>query len=170
MVSHSITQGGKWARRIGGGALVLALVGLLVPTTTRAMVDDGNVEVIEIEGEAPFEPPDWSGHEGSGGSTPGGGGGSGGGPAPDPDQEPTEQGETPGRFLPEVGAKCHGLIVDPVLHDVPYGRYRKASKTLWKCCQRLKGRKDPSCVECAKKGTAPIDQPCRNGWYVQPKP
>ena len=55
MVSHSRTQGGQWSRWIGGGALVLALAGLLAPATTSAVINIGH-EKIEIEGEAPEAP------------------------------------------------------------------------------------------------------------------
>ncbi len=44
---------GKWSRWIGGGALVLALAGQLVPATASAMIDIGE-EVIEIEGTTPL--------------------------------------------------------------------------------------------------------------------
>src|SRR5262245_54132316 len=92
MHTWSRIQVGTWRRRIGGGALVLALAGLLAPTTTSALADDGGGgEIIEIVGEAPpWQPPDWDGHGGpsgdprgarevGGGGGGGGGGGSGGG-------------------------------------------------------------------------------------------
>ena len=44
---------GKWSRWIGGGALVLALAGLLAPATASAVTDIGE-EVIEIEGRPRF--------------------------------------------------------------------------------------------------------------------
>ena len=62
MVSRSMTQVGKWARRIGGGALVLALVGLSAPATTSARIyEDETPEEIEIEGDAPLSSPWWHG-------------------------------------------------------------------------------------------------------------
>jgi hypothetical protein len=66
-----MTQVGKWSRRIGGGALVLALVGLLAPATTSARYMEEE-EVIEVEGEAPLTSPWWhGGYTGGGGSSSG---------------------------------------------------------------------------------------------------
>jgi hypothetical protein len=65
MVSRSMRQRGKWARRIGGGALGLALVGMIAPATTIAAIyQDNTPEVIEIEGEAPEAP--WNPETGTG--------------------------------------------------------------------------------------------------------
>jgi hypothetical protein len=92
MVSQNMTQMGKWAQRIGGGALVLALVGLSTPATTSARIyEDETPEVIEVEDEAPpWTPPNWGGHTGGGGPSSGGlgdsGGGGGGGSAPSDDE------------------------------------------------------------------------------------
>ena len=76
---------GQWLRWISGGALVLALAGPLTPAPTSAVTMVGE-EVIEIEGEAPWTPPNWGGHTGGGapngapsGASGGGGGGTGGG-------------------------------------------------------------------------------------------
>jgi hypothetical protein len=68
MVSRSMRQRGKWARRIGGGALVLALVGLIAPATTIAAIyQDNTPEVIEVEDEAPWNPETGTGgHNGAG--------------------------------------------------------------------------------------------------------
>jgi hypothetical protein len=83
-----MTQVGTWSRWIGGGALALALAGLLVPATTSAMIyQDDTPEVIEVEGEAPWNPSmGMGGHNGAGApnGTPSGdsGGGSGGGGVP----------------------------------------------------------------------------------------
>jgi hypothetical protein len=74
---------GTWARRIGGGALVLSLAGLSAPATTSARIyQDDTPEVIEIEDEAPWDPSmEMGGHTGAGApnSYPSGGD-SGGGP------------------------------------------------------------------------------------------
>jgi hypothetical protein len=83
----SKTSEGKWLRWISGGALALALAGQLVPATANAMIDIGE-EVIVIEDEAPWTPPNWGGHTGGGApnGTPsgdsGGGGAGGGGSIP----------------------------------------------------------------------------------------
>ena len=82
-----------WSRWIGGAALVLALAGLVTPAITNAVVNNGgemvDEEVIEVEGEAPWNPPNWGGHDGGGapngtpsGDMGGGGGGGGGGVVP----------------------------------------------------------------------------------------
>ena len=59
-----------WSRWIGGAALVLALAGLVTPAITNAVVNNGgemvDEEVIEVEGEAPWNPPNWGGHTGGG--------------------------------------------------------------------------------------------------------
>jgi hypothetical protein len=78
---------GNWSQWIGSAALALALGGLFVPATTYAAVNNSgemvDEEVIEIEGTAPWNPPNWGGHSGGGApnGTPSGdgGGGSGGG-------------------------------------------------------------------------------------------
>jgi hypothetical protein len=93
MGARRMTQVGKWSRRIGGGALVLALAGLLAPATTSAVTNVGE-EVIVIVDEAPEAP--WNPSMGMGGHPPGtapsgplsgdsgggGGGPSGGGSGP----------------------------------------------------------------------------------------
>jgi hypothetical protein len=127
MVSQSMTPVGKWSRMIGGGALVLAFVGLLAPATTSAAVNVGE-EVIEIEGEAPSRP--WNpsmgtgGHSGSGapnatpsGDSGGGGGGGGGvfpsGSNPVPRRPPpiTTLGEGPPlQTLKDLGFECNGGV------------------------------------------------------------
>ena len=82
MVSRSRTQGRKWARWIGSGALVLTLVGLTAPATTSARVMEQAEEVIVIEDDAPLTSPWWyGGYTGSSGAPSGpssGAGGSGG--------------------------------------------------------------------------------------------
>jgi hypothetical protein len=84
MVSRSMTQVGTWSRRIVVGALVLTFAGLSVPAITSARVyQDDTPEVIEVEGEAPWNPPNYGGHNGSGapnGTPSGDSGGGGGGP------------------------------------------------------------------------------------------
>ena len=93
MVSRSMSQVGKWSRRIGGGVLVLVLAGLSAPATTSAA---GGIkdEVIVIEDEAPWTPqtdgyiepvpsiPSNSGVDSEGGSESGGGLFNGGGYVP----------------------------------------------------------------------------------------
>jgi hypothetical protein len=121
MGSRRMTQMGKWARRIGG-ALVLALVGLLAPAITMAMIDVGE-EVIEVEGEAPWKPPTWtSGHSGAGapnGTPPGDSGGGGivpsgssGGGTIKPVRPPlTTLGEGPSlQTLKDIGFECNGGV------------------------------------------------------------
>jgi hypothetical protein len=89
MEARSRTQGGEWARWSGGGALMLALLGLFAPATTSAVIyQDNTPEVIEVEGEAPWNPSMGIGGHPSGvptNGTPSGGdsgGGSGGGSVP----------------------------------------------------------------------------------------
>jgi hypothetical protein len=94
MVSQSMSQVGKWSRRLVGGALVLALAGLLAPATTSAAGRIRGHEVIVIEDEAPWTPqtdgyiepvpsiPSNSGVDSEGGSESGGGLFDGGGYVP----------------------------------------------------------------------------------------
>jgi hypothetical protein len=130
MVSHSMTQVGKWSRRLGGGALVLALAGLLAPATTSARIyEDETPEVIEVEGEAPWTPPNYDGQTGGGvpsipsdsdggGSESGGGlfdgGGyvpSGGGTVPRRPPPLTTLGEGPSlQTLKDLGFECNGGV------------------------------------------------------------
>jgi hypothetical protein len=93
-----MTQVGQWSRRIVGGALVLAFAGLLGPAITSARFNDEIVgeEVIEIEGEAPWEAPNYDGHTGTGApnSYPSGGdGGSWDGPGVYPSGGGSDSGE-----------------------------------------------------------------------------
>ena len=50
MVAYSMTQIGQWSRRIGGGALVLALAGLAAPAITP---DAARAEIINVHSCAP---------------------------------------------------------------------------------------------------------------------
>ena len=130
MVARSRTQGGQWSRWIGGGALVLALTGLLAPATTSAVINIGH-EKIEIEGEAPEAP--WNPSMGIGGhpsgtsnSSPSGdsGGGGGGGVPSGGGSVPSGGGatvDTPQKRLANAKQDC--LVMEGVWSAAVFNDY-----------------------------------------------